>query len=296
MRSPAALVAASSRLASLPSVYLRLTETANDPHSSQAALARVIGDDPALAARLLRLVNSALYGPGRTIDTVGDALAFVGTTAVLDLALASSVLRVFAGIPRELVDMEAFWRHSIACAVTARTLAAARPGISAERCFVAGLLHDVGRLVIFLEEPDAAREAIVRARATGRLLHDAERELFGFDHADVGRALAEAWRLPVTLREAVGGHHRPAAAGAIEASVVHIADVIANALELGSAGAPLVPPLDRAAWQRVAIPLDELPAMIEAAESRYNDVVQVMLVYDYWQAQPAAAARPRLVR
>lgn len=281
-RDPRQLVAATPKLASLPSHYLRLTEVANDARSSQADVARVIADDPALAARLLRLVNSALYRRAATIGTVTQALGMVGTSAVIDLALGSSVVKLFGRLPAELISMDAFWRHSVGCALTARALASARGEAAPERCFVAGLLHDVGRLVLFLQEPDAMREAIARSREEQLLLHQAERAVLGFDHGDVGRALAEAWSLPPALRDAIGGHHQPRAGLPIEAAVVHVADIVVNALDLGAGGGRLVPALDAATWTRLGLAPAHLAALIDEVDGQFADVVQIMLVYDYW--------------
>ncbi len=150
MRRPNELVQSAMRLASLPSIYLRLTEVTTDGRSTSTDVARVIQEDPSLSARLLRLVNSAFYGFPSRVDTITQAINLVGTNQVMELALASSVLRAFEGIPRDRVDMDGFWRHSIGTAIAARAIALRRRVASAERYFVAGLLHDVGRLVLFL--------------------------------------------------------------------------------------------------------------------------------------------------
>lgn len=291
MRSAAELVRATTKLASLPSIYLRLTEVTNEPRSTAAEVARVISEDTALAARLLKLVNSSFYGFSHRIDTVTQAVSLVGTQQVLDLALASSVTRAFAGIPRERLDMDGFWRHSVACAIAARHVALRCRWPSPERAFVAGLLHDIGRLVLFLQEPQAMATALERAARDGRLLHVAEREICGFDHADVGRELLSAWKLPPVLQEAVGRHHRPERAGSHlkEAAAVHLGDLVANAMALGSSGEQLVPPLDAPAWAALGVEPEFLAELVAEVDRQHADVVQVMLVYDYWSAGEAAA-------
>lgn len=285
MRSAADLVRSASRLASLPSIYLRLADITNSPHSGATDVARVIQEDTALAARLLRLVNSAFYGFPSRIDTVSQAISLVGTNQVMELALASSVLRAFEGIPRERVDMAAFWRHSIACALAARAIAQKRQIANAERLFVAGLLHDVGRLLLFLEEPAAMVAVLDESVAQDVFVRDRERAAFGFDHAEVGRELLAAWKLPQALQDAVGRHHSPgleAATGQTEAATVHVADIIATALALGTSGEQTVAPMDPDAWARLRLEPADIGFVSAEVERQHANVVQIMLVYDHW--------------
>ena len=293
MRRPAELVQSAMRLASLPSIYLRLTEVTNDMRSTSSDVARVIQEDTSLSARLLRLVNSAFYGFPSRVDTVTQAINLVGTNQVMELALASSVLRAFDGIPKDRVDMDGFWRHSIGTAIAARSIALRRRLPNAERYFVAGLLHDVGRLVLFLEEPEPMALALAACDGTDSLLVEAERATFGFDHADVGRALLASWKLPAALQEAVGRHRAPPRVGdhAVDAAIIHVSDVIANALELGFSGERLVPPLDGPAWALLGLDLAELPLMVADVERQHADVVQIMLVYDHWAGDAVVGSR-----
>ena len=129
-------------VSSLPGVYLRLSSVVADPRSSSADVGRVIAEDPGLTARLLKLVNSAMYGFPSKIETVSHAISIVGTAQLQDLALATSVVRLFASMPQELVTMEAFWRHSVACGIAARALAPRRREVNVD--LVLGDVH-VGR-------------------------------------------------------------------------------------------------------------------------------------------------------
>ena len=126
MRKASDLLKGVVSVSSLPGVYLRLSNVVGDPRSSASDVGRVIADDPGLTARLLRLVNSAMYGFPSKIETVSRAISIVGTQQLQDLALATSVIRLFANMPQELVTMESFWRHSVACGVAARALAGRR--------------------------------------------------------------------------------------------------------------------------------------------------------------------------
>jgi putative nucleotidyltransferase with HDIG domain len=281
MRSTAEVAREISSLATLPAMYYRLTEAANSPRTSLAEVGRIIGEDAALTSRILRLVNSAAFGSGFTVESVPQALSLLGLAEMLDLALATTVLRVFPRIPATQATMESFWRHSIACAVAARAFGELRK-VNPSRCFVGGLLHDIGRLALYLHEPGGMREAGAAARAGGHLLHDAERAILGFDHADLGRELLVLWRLPPPVQEMVACHHAPETASACraETTLVHLADAVVNALELGSSGQTAVPPVHPTAWEGFELDALELQLLLVDIERRYADAVQVMLLLD----------------
>jgi putative nucleotidyltransferase with HDIG domain len=278
MRRASDLLKGVVSISTLPGVYLRLSSVVSDPRSSAADVGEVIAEDPGLTARLLKLVNSAMYGFPSKIETVSHAISIVGTAQLQDLALATSVIRLFASVPENLVTMESFWRHSVACGVTARALAARRRESNVERYFVAGLLHDIGRPIMYMQIPDEARVAVTRSRETGRPLFEIELEVLGFDHSHVGAALLEQWKLPPSLREPVAFHHHPERSQRfpVEAAVVHVADLIANALKLGTSGEPGVPPLGTGAWEAIGLAPGVVSDVMEEAERHYEDAVQVI--------------------
>lgn len=265
-------------VSSLPGIYLRLSEVVADPRASAADVGRVIADDPGLTARLLKLVNSAMYGFPTPIETVSHAISIVGTAQLQDLALATSVIRLFATLPQGLVTMESFWRHSVACGVIARALATRRREPNVERFFVAGLLHDIGRPVLFTQVPDQSRAAMTRSSETGVPLFFAEQEILGFDHTHVGSALLELWKLPPALREAVAHHHHPDRAKRfpVETATVHIADLIANALQFGTSGERALPPYAPMAWALLGLPPTVLADLVEESERHYEAAVQII--------------------
>jgi HD-like signal output (HDOD) protein len=273
-REAAEIVRGAVSLRSLPDVYQRLARVIEHPRSSVADIAAVVSQDAGLTARLLGLVNSSFLGfPGR-IESVSQAVAVLGTAQLQDLALATAVLRVFEDVPQELVDMESFWRHALASALFARGLAARRHEANLERFFVAGLLHDLGSAVLYAQRPNQARRCLRHAASGDALLHEAEAKVLGCDHADVGRALLAAWQLPLSLQDAVGSHHRPSAAFCFpsEAAVVHVADLMSDALELGSNGERLVPALDPEAWARLKIATSEVPAVVAEVLHQLDEV------------------------
>lgn len=278
-RRPEDLVRGSVDVASVKSIYQRLREVMDHPLSSASDVGKVIGEDPGLTARLLRLVNSPLYGFPARIETVTQAISIVGMVQLHDLALGTSFLRLFENVPAKLVDMDSFWRHSIACGVAARLLAAQRREPNVERFFVAGMLHDIGRPIIYLRVPEIASETLESCRKTGELLYKAEIRALGFHHGMVGNALLDHWKLPPTLSEAVAWHHSPklASRGRVETAVVHVADVIVNALELGSSGEHLVPDFEPDTWELLGISLTALPTLLNQVERQTNDAIEAVL-------------------
>lgn len=273
------LVREVKNIVSLPTVYTRLREVIAIPRSSASDIGRVVSEDPGLTARILKLVNSAFFGFPSKIDTVSRAITLVGTQQLSDLALATSVMTSFENIPEEIVSMDSFWQHSLACGVFSRVLAMQRGEDNVERYFVAGLLHDLGRLIIFMSRPNLARKFFDIANEKQLLLIDAEKEVLGFNHADVGHELLKMWNLPGNLQEAVGYHHQPAKAVRypVEAAAVHIADVITNALKMGSSGERFVPRIRESAWERLRLKIDILPEVIDESERQFEDAVTVFL-------------------
>ena len=273
------LVSGVKTVASLPTLYMRLNEMVGSASASNRDVANLISEDPGLAARLLRIANSSFYGYPSRIDTVTRAVTVIGTRQLTDIVLATSVVDMFEGIPREIVDMESFWRHSIACGVASRILASYRRELNVERHFVTGLLHDIGRLIIYIQMPGQARAAIDEVSARQGLLYEVENRLMGFDHAEVGGVLLQNWGLPESMVMSVTYHHRPSdyEGPDREVSIVHVAEIIANAMQMGSAGEQFVPRLDKAAWESLALPASVIAPTIKQLQRQYQDAVNMIL-------------------
>lgn len=275
----ASLVRSVSTVASLPSIYDRLRTVISRPLSSARDIGGVVSEDPGLTARLLKLVNSAFFGfPGR-IDTVSRAITIVGTHQLSDLTLATSVIKAFDSVPQDLVDMTSFWCHSLAVGVCARVIASQRREDNVERFFVAGMLHDIGLPIMYMKLPREMRQILERSKATGELLDTVEKAVLSYDHTDVGRFLLKGWNLPESLQEAVHFHHHPERAQhfPVEAAAIHLADLIATALDMGSGGEYWVPPLDVKAWDFLGLNINTIPAMWDEIQCQYEDVVKIML-------------------
>jgi len=209
--TPQGLVEQVRDLVTLPEAALRISRLVNDPNSTSADIGREISNDVALTARLLRIANSPALGQQGKISDISRAITVLGTRQVRDLTVGLAAIRSFEGISNHLVTMESFWRHSLLCAVAASHVAARRRGSRGDSPFVAGLLHDVGQLVLFSEAPELERKALSKSidERDDLGLYLCEREALGFDHQAVGLALAQSWGLPRTLQECIEFHHEP---------------------------------------------------------------------------------------
>lgn len=212
-------------LASPPALYLRLRQVMNDPEFTLGDITNLVSTDPALTARLLRVANSAYFGGLDGVDTVRRALVVLGTRQIHDIILATSVISRFVGIPVRLVNMHSFWQASVLAAAVSKMLAERCYIFESERLFTAGLLAQLGQLVLYLRLPSVMSRALEIARQEDAPIHLVERELLGFDYAEVGGELLEAWQLPPGLVEPIRHHLDPVAAAerTLEASVVSVA-------------------------------------------------------------------------
>ena len=276
---PGELLSSDVELGVFPAVYHRIMEALDNPLSSSGSLAEIIASDPGLTARLLALVNSALYGYSQPIDSLSRAVALIGTRGLTQLALAVTVLERFHGLDDDHFTMAEFWRHSVACAALCRILAArvaSRP--SQDLCFVAGLLHDVGRLAMLQVAPGPTETARRMSMSTGVPLDAAERRVFGFDHCQAARTLFTAWRFPDDIIRATINHHDPdRCATSVESAICSVAEVLATAMRYGSGGNELVHAIPAGAWEALGLPDSALAATMTTARRQIDDLITVFL-------------------
>jgi len=181
---------------------------ADDDRTSALELAQVLSTDQALTAKLIKISNSAYYGFARRVSTVREAVLVLGFKQVRQVAVGASIMNTFKpSRPDEEFDLDLFWGHSVAVAVAAETVAKKTRRAKPEDAFTAGILHDIGRLVIRQVMSEDFERAVALARSGQCSLHVAERTTTGFSHDEVGRVLGERWKFPAHLIDAVAGHH-----------------------------------------------------------------------------------------
>jgi putative nucleotidyltransferase with HDIG domain len=242
------------KLPEMPSTAFELNEVVADPFASVHRIAEVVNKSPSLVALLLRIVNSSFYGFPSKIDSISRAVTLIGTREITGLALGISIVNVFKDVPKDILDMSSFLKHSLACGIISRIIAANKNLPQTEQLFVCGLLHDIGRLVIYQYFPDQAKTLLNLATTSDKLLYQLENSCLGGKHTLIGKYLLKTWKLPFELENNVFHHHNPSAAHhPVKATIVHLADIMVNALGLGSSGERFVPPLDYKAWDNLGL-------------------------------------------
>ena len=266
-------------LASPPEIYARLCKLIEEPDSTSAMLAEVIERDPAISTRLLRLANSAFFALPVEVDSIADAITLIGRQATRDLVLATEVIQRFHDIPRELIDIYSYWRSSLRCAILARQMITLLPATyNDESMFLAGLLHDIGHLVIYTRTPELGRKSLLEHRHRGIPLHIVERELMGFDYAEVGSALATMWELPQMLCSVLANHINPQDTETyrMEATLVHIAAAISHQGSFDEELVDTLLPADQALWQSTEFKPDQLKSILPAAQADYEAALSLL--------------------
>ena len=271
-------ISQSARLVSLPDVYLRLKTVLDNPDSNLADVADVVGSDPAMTARLLRLVNSAYFGLATEIDTVSRAVSLLGTQEVHDLVLAVSVAESFAGLSDEVMDMHRFWRSSVVCAITSRELASLCNVLDSERLFVGGLLRDIGHLFIYQAAPEQAQQALEMAATRHAPLYKMERAVLGIDYALVGADLMRRWQLPQSLWEPTECHVEPEKSQDYElfTSLLHIASLLTEAADRGEAVELALDHVSPFAWQVTGLTASQCAAITGKVASQVGAVMRLV--------------------
>ncbi len=217
-----------------PIVFHQIQKVINDPKVSAGQIASILSEDPAMSVKVLKLTNSAFYGLAREIDSVKQAVIVVGMEAIKNLVLSASVLDMFKGDKVDQEFQEGFWRHSLAVGFCARILARkvkSRSIIDPDAAFSGGLLHDIGKVVMNCFLPDEyAAVAAERVRDTQSQTYEIEERVLGYNHAQVGSVLAEQWKLPHRLAEAVAFHHHPELSDGDQPvpHIIHVANYIAK--------------------------------------------------------------------
>jgi putative nucleotidyltransferase with HDIG domain len=257
-------------LPTLPHVVQRLAAMIGRPTVSTEEIGAIIEKDQVLAAKVLRLANSPFYGFPSRIGSVAHAVIVLGFNVVKGLTLCASALSIMKD-----AGMDQLWRHSLGVAITANLLAARLEIKNPEELFVAGLLHDIGKVVLYVKWPEVGSSIKDAAKAGGdRSLFELEQELLGLSHADIGGCLANAWNLPVTLREPILYHHAPTLAkeAALQTAIVHVADILVKGLACGNPGDDLIPPLSKQAWDMVGLDEHTLADYIAKASSEFSTI------------------------
>ncbi len=260
-----------STLPTVPGVLKRLSGIIEKPRITLVEISAFISNDPALTTKILKMVNSAIYGfPGR-IASVSHATMLLGLNVIKGLLLGVSVFELMQK------TMNGLYEHSLACAIASRVIAQKKGLKEPEEISVAGLLHDIGKVILMLEFQTEYEAAMNEAQTKGISIFEAEKIQFNATHANVGSWLAEKWRFPRSLIEVIEFHHRPALAknAPLETAIVHMADILVRARGFGFAGENIVPEVNPAAFELLKLSAADIKDVLKELEDNMESAEDI---------------------
>ncbi len=257
-------------LPTLPAVMTRLTAIVNNPNADASQVAKIIKDDPAMTTRILKVVNSAAYFAGENISSIQHAVARMGFAAIKNVALSTSVFKAFDPKQSSGFDRQEFWRHSVCVGIAAnvlykRTETTFERKMQRDTMHLAGLLHDIGKIIFESQFRTEFMSAVRIASETSRPLFEAEREVFGVDHAEMGGWLAERWKLAPAVVAVIRCHHEPENAETAHLDLVrlcHTANHICNLEHIGDGGDTTAPSFNIGVWKRLGLGVRDISEMV----------------------------------
>ncbi|TSA48598.1 MAG: HDOD domain-containing protein [Deltaproteobacteria bacterium] len=258
-------------LPTVPGVLKRLSVVIEKPRITLVEISAFIANDPALTTKVLKMVNSAIYGfPGR-IASVSHATMLLGLNIIKGLLLGVSVFELMQKA------MSGLYEHSLACAIASRVIAQKKGLKEPEEVSVAGLLHDIGKVILTLEFPTEYQAAMNEAQGKSISIFDAEKNQFNATHANVGSWLAEKWHFPRNLIEVIECHHRPALAknAPLETAIVHMADLLVRARGFGFAGEIFVPEVNAIAYELLNLSSSDIKDVLREMEDNMESAEDI---------------------
>lgn len=260
-------------LPTIPSVLKKLLGVIENPKISLNEIGTFISNDPVLTSRVLKIVNSPIYGfPGR-ISSVNQALILLGLNVVKGMLLGVSV---FEAMQKTMVGL---WEHSLGCAVAARIVAKKKDLKEPEEVSVAALLHDIGKVVLGLKFHDEYKKIISDTETKSVFIFDAEKTFFGINHADAGAWIAQKWNFPKSLVEVIEYHHKPHLSKSVpmQTAIVHFSDILVRAYGFGFAGDNFVPAINNTAWQMLKLTESDIKDILAEMEDSLSQAEDFLL-------------------
>jgi putative nucleotidyltransferase with HDIG domain len=260
-----------SSLPTLPAFVTVISSMVEDDSAGAQEIGDIIQRDQVLSARLLKLVNSPVYGFPRRISSVTHALVLLGFNVVKGLVLTTAVFNDLAK------ETSGLWKHSLGTAILSRHIGREVGVLDPEECMIAGLLHDLGKVILAHLALEDYLGAMAEAHRRGCHISVVEQEVFGVDHSRIALWLALRWHLPDRLTDDLTYHHSPSRAkSSVQmASIIHVADILARALEYGEAGDGTMPELDHEAFDSLGLSLKQLDRIMIAADAQYQQGADV---------------------
>lgn len=265
------VIADLGNLPAAPAVVTQLAECLGRDEVDPRTVARLIAQDPVLAAKCLSLANSSVYGLQRRVATIQDALSVVGQQAIATMVSSMAVAGRFQQLQIPGYELRNFWLHSVCTALVARALAK-HSRVNPDTAFIAGLLHDIGKLALASRFPEHFSRVIEYQRREDIRAIDAEKKMLGFTHAQIGEAVAEEWKFSAEVARAVAGHHEPEAHPASTlTSLIHVANVLSHTLCFASDEDDLAPRISEFAFDRLCLDWSDVKAVMAEVDAQRQD-------------------------
>ncbi len=253
-------------LPTIPPVLKKILVLLEDPGVSLQKITDFVSSDPTLTARILKMVNSPVYGfPGR-ISSVSHAMVILGLNAVKGLLLGVSVFEIMQK------NMIGLWEHSLSAAIFARIIATKKELSSPEEISIGALLHDIGKVILVMAFRDEYLNLIEKAKTNEKFLFEIERDHFGITHAEIGGIVAKKWNFPLKLVEPIMYHHRPQLSDKfqLESAIVHVSNILSLSRGIGYSGEIYVPPIHPSAWSLLNLSEGDYFQVFREAEDPLN--------------------------
>lgn len=269
------VVADFTNLPPLPKVVMELMDYLQGDDVDAERVMQMLSQDQVLVAKALRIANSSFYGLPRKVATIHDAIVVLGLRAVNTLVTTAAVTSLFHSMHQSLetagYDQRSSWLHSIGTAVCARALGR-EVDVNPESAFTAGLLHDIGFLIVAARFPEHFSRIVAYRNQHDCLMIEAEHDVLGFNHAQIGAALALRWNFAAEIHDGIAWHHRPEEQTAQSlAGVVHLADVMAHVLNLAEESKPLSPRLSDVAWNRLGLGWHDFKRLLREVDGQFKE-------------------------
>ncbi len=255
-------------LPTLPPIVSKLNQMVSDEDVTAVKLGRIIEKDQVLTSKLLKMVNSSFFGFPQRISTVSNAIVLLGFNVIKTLIVTSSIFEVMQSSDIGLFE------HSLGCA-TAAGIVAKKLGIkNPEEVSTAGLIHDLGKIVLRAELPEEYEQVVETAREQDRYMREVEKEALGIGHGEIGGILARQWNLPERLVYPIEYHHNPEASPDYKeiSAIIHFSDILIRALGFGFGGDKWVPPLDHNAWNRIKFGKKDMTHILEEVDEKLAEL------------------------
>lgn len=258
----------------MPDIYFKLKELLDSSDFTMAEVAILVGRDPGIATRFLRIVNSPLNRRVSKVETISHAVSLLGVNQIHDIVLSVSVAKAFEGMQSSVMNMKKFWQQSFYCAVMTKILAEECDVMKSDRLFVAGLLHDIGHLLMYTAIPKESQRAILTAEESDRPLYQVEREQLGFDYAKVGGYLMKQWDLPKSFQAITWFHPEPGDAKqfSFEVALLHLSSLLVrSALKEGVLGEGAFA-VDPTVWKTTNLTEEQCLDLRKVASDQFSEV------------------------